>query len=189
MTSAEARIFLNADAYEDITDAYEQTLFDQKQYFLLKPCIPKVDVSKMERLKLYHEASTILGLEVEANYPAQQILFSEASLIEFHRSYWEQLNHVKKLISSVNGFDQLRAYAYYRYQLFCEYASKWPFFTEFKEGLLLSSEPDPMLFFEELKQLESNGISTFASLVESDVQLGLLVKKESTRLHLVYNSK
>lgn len=189
MTSSEARIFLNADAFEDIEDAYEQTLFDQKQYFLLKPCIPKVDVSKMERLKLYHEASTILGLGVDANYPAQQILFSEVSLIEFHRSYSEQLKQVKRLISSANGFDELKSYAYYRYQLFCEYASKWPFFTEFKEGLLLSSEPDPMLFFEELKQLESNGISTFASLVESDVQLGLLVKKESTRLHLVYNSK
>jgi len=189
VTINEARAFLNADAYDDLGEAYEQLLFDQKQYFLLKPCIPKVYASKIEKIKLFKEASKLLQLEGEEKSSVQQIRLSEVSLIELYRTYSEQLNAIKRLISLANTFEQLEVYANDRCALFCEYASKWPPFSEFRDDLLLSSEPDPMEFFQELKHLESNGISTFASLVDSDEQLGVLVKKESTRLHLVCNSK
>ena len=190
MTINEARIFLNADAFDDLEDAYEQLLFDQKQYFLLKPCIPKVFESKIEKLNRYQKAAEVLGLETENTEGInQQIQLAEISILDFYRSYIDQLNGIRKMISQATCFSKLKELAAYRLNLFREYASKWPLFEAFKEGQLLSSEPEPVAFFQDLKQLESDGISTFASLVESGETVGILVKKESTRLYSLHKLK
>ena len=189
MTIKEARIFLNADAFDDLEDAYDQLLFDQKQYYLLKPCIPKVFEAKTEKLNRYQKAAEVLGLESGLLQVFNlQFHFVENSILDFYRCYMDQLNENRKMISQATCFSQLKVLAEYRLNLFKEYASKWPLFEAFQEGQLLSSEPEPIAFFQELKQLENDGISTFASLIDSDRSVGMLVKKESTRLHCLYNS-
>ncbi len=190
MTTKEARVFLNADAFDDLEEAYEQLLFDQKQYFLNKPCIPKVFEGKIEKLKHFLEASMLLGLESDkVEVAMHDFHFSDDTMLDVCRSYAQEINDCKKRLSQALSFGELKTLVEEQLQIFLNYASKWPLFAEFQEGLKLSSEPDPVVFFQELKLLESQGISTFAQLVNSADNIGAIVKKESTRLHSLHTKK
>ena len=190
MTTKEARVFLNADAFDDLEEAYEQLLFDQKQYFLNKPCIPKVFEGKVEKLKHFLGASMLLGLESEkVEVAMHDFHFSEDTMLDVYRSYAQKLNESKKKLSHALSFGELKTLVEHQLQLFLDYTFKWHLFAEFQEGLKLSSEPDPVVFFQELKLLESQGISTFAQLVNSADNIGVIVKKESTRLHSLHTTK
>ena len=190
MTTKEARVFLNADAFDDLEEAYDQLLFDQKQYFLQKPCIPKVFDGKIEKLNHFMNASMLLGLESEkVEVAMHDFHFSEDTMLDVCRSHAQEINDCKKKLSQALSFGELKTLVEEQLQIFLNYASKWPLFTEFQEGLKLSSEPDPVVFFQELKLLESQGISTFAQLVNSAGNIGVIVKKESTRLHSLHTTK
>jgi hypothetical protein len=190
VTTKEARAFLNADAFDDLEEAYDQLLFDQKQFFLQKACIPKVFDGKIEKLNHFTEASIILGLEfAKMEAKLHNFHFSEDTMLDVYRSYAQQLNESKKKLSQAVSFGELKTLVEHQLQLFLDYTSKWPLIAEFQEGLKLSSEPDPVVFFQELKLLESQGISTFAQLVNSAGNIGVIVKKESTRLHSLHTTK
>lgn len=190
MTSSEALVFLNAEKLDDLQDAYNELLFHEKQFFLLKPCIPKVYLSKLRKIDLFIEAAQVLEIEqTELKNKTKSFEISEEdTLLNHFRKYSEVLKELKKDISSCTTFFELKQLVEVRLDLFHLYASKWPLFEEFKEKVKLGSEHEVVAFFEELKHLERLGITTFASLMNSEASLGLMVKKESTRLYCLHNS-
>lgn len=187
MTQEEARVILNVSAFQNASAAFEQLLFEQKQWFASSKMIPSVISKRSEKLELMHRASWVLGLQTESNLTATVALEFSDTLIERYNAYQKEVNSIKLKIFQSENFEELSRMVKYYLALFKNYASVWPKFDGVEE-IKLSQEIDPVFFYGELLSLSRTGISTFDEFLQSADKVGPEVKKESNRLYLLYSS-
>jgi hypothetical protein len=187
VTQEEARVILNVSAFQNASVAFEQLLFEQKQWFASSKMIPKVISKRLEKLDVMHRASGVLGLQRESNPKATVALEFSEKLIERYNAYQKEANLIKLKIFQSENFEELSLVVKYYLELFRNYASVWPKFDGVEE-IKLSQEIDPVFFYGELLALSRSGISTFEEFVKSAEKVGPEVKKESNRLYLLYRS-
>ena len=64
MTLSEAKIYFPIDSddleMEDVLDLYDERLFEFKQFFLSKAIVKKVFLAKLEKLKKFEEAFSLI---------------------------------------------------------------------------------------------------------------------------------
>jgi hypothetical protein len=189
VTVKEAQVFLNTEGFDCLQDAYDQLVFDQRQFFIVKTCIPKVYESRIEMLERYIQAAQTLGCESHGSQTIERdFVLGDLSMLSHYLDYSSQMSELKRNLSQAETLSMVRDLARFQLKLFGIYSSAWPKFEEYSDGLLLSSETDPVAFFQELKLLESQGVNTFTQLSLSEHSIGMLVKRESMRLYTLHTS-
>jgi hypothetical protein len=81
MTESEARFVLGVDSsadLEDILEAYEEAVFEQASFFMLRVFIPKLAEARIKKLEAIRLAAKTLGLEEVENIDPIQFDFSAA---------------------------------------------------------------------------------------------------------------
>lgn len=188
MNQREALSFLGIED-DDLQDAYEQILFEHKQFFQHKAIIPKVFLSRIQKMQKQLGAFSVLGLREKRtpftdslpkwnleNVLESHLLFSRLKFdlkTEIHRS-----ESLSDLISSVEKLMKLHE----------NFASLWFLERDFDtNGLTLSNEVDEMLFLQELKAYSKDGNVGFDAL-KQDAKLPTLLLNEMKRLTLLYKN-
>jgi len=188
MTLSEAELFLKLDNYGDPKEAYDFLVFEQRTFFAVKPCIPKVFRSKIDRLDRFIEAAKVLGLESGKSQKFERdFQLSDVSMFQYVVDYMIEMNKLKVELCASTTLRSIKGLANLQLRLFHKYSSSWPVFEDFSEELLLSSETDPVALVEQLKLLEIEGIHTFTQLSLLDNSVGQLVKREAVRLHKLHS--
>jgi hypothetical protein len=185
MTNKEALAILGIANPDEVEDAFEERLFELKQYFLTKPLISKLYRSQTEKIVRVSQAAYHFGLEGH-----QGSLVISASLINFtgeiahdylafekHRSsFKERLMKTSDGVRIAQLVDQLLIIQE-------EYLALWP---EIKgEGVILGKEPDPMELLSGIKELQKIGIYRFEQLSNQTLEIPIVLLNEWKRLSLL----
>jgi hypothetical protein len=187
VTQEEARVILNASAFDNVSVSVEHVLFQEKQWVASAKMIPKVIYKRMGRLELLHRASVVLGVSGPSLQSAFEIPELSDIVVERYNEYQKAVNQFKLMVFQAENFEEISVNVSGWLELFRIYASVWPQF-ENSEKVKLSDELDPVLFYGELRMLSEKGICTFEELLLSEDKIGTEVKKESNRLNLLYRS-
>jgi len=188
MTENEALVFLSINEGEDLISAYENKVFEFKQYFSTKPLVPSLFNKRIDKLRKVEEAVVSLGLETEKPIEFIQIQASFSSYIlesyfEFEKLYSHfkldvyKSNSVGELIQRVNSFLTVSM----------NYFRLWPSFNQFQNTVILAKQPDPMELIADIKYAKEKGICTFEELANDLTEEFALLKNESTRLNKLFN--
>jgi hypothetical protein len=182
-------MFLKVSKEDDLLEAYERMVFEQRQFFFTKPCIPKVVCSRIERIERYRQAAELLGCETPTqSFDKHFFDLPMDSIVKLFNAYQHELNAIKHRFSCAETLHDIQRTAKTYLLLFESYSSKWPKFDIDIESALLSIEPDPVTFFQDLLQLKNEGICTFITLFEFHSPEATRVKMESNRLNYLHST-
>lgn len=186
MNESEARIFLAIEQGEDYQDAFEEQMFQHKQFFTSRPIIWATFQAKMLKLKKIEIACEVLNVIIPtpSDFYTEEIDWSENILNAFQqfqnfKSKIFQLIHVSLSPSDLNYNVELLL------DVHSKYCQLWPNTGIEEVGIVLSKESDPMVLLAEIKMMQENGIMTFGDLKKYAITESNLIVKESMRLYLL----
>lgn len=186
MTRETAILFFPHEKEDDLSDLYDERLFEYKQFFLAKTPIRKVFEAKLEKLMQMDNAYRFLTDAVsvaEKKHVAEVVSFSDVIAEAFNQ--WETLKGKCKqqlmlsndaVILKQNVLEYLNGVDAYR--------RKW--YTENEidvEINQLSKDEDPMAVLEAIKSFEQEGGIYFNDILKMNSNSFLL--KEMKRLSLL----
>lgn len=194
MTLAEARIFLNINDEEDAFDAYEEQLFQFKQFFTSRPVISATFHAKLKKLEKVQEAAEILGIQVSEGSISKDVKFNATSiLLEAFKEMQELKSCLFQSIHQATSVVELKSAVTNLLTLFFEYSALWPETNCDPAAVILSKEPDPMYVLEDLKRLKDTGIVSFDDLAKDLTSESRIasdrIKQESMRLFLLHQKE
>ncbi|RYM33533.1 hypothetical protein ERX46_11380 [Brumimicrobium glaciale] len=192
MTKEQAHLFFPNPKEEDLEDLWEQRLFEQKQFFLTRPPLRLVWMSRLKKLEKQFEAYLVLidqenPKENIQNHLESEIIFSDEFVAAFHQFHKQRNVYKSKLLQAqtydalVNVIDEWLATEFL-------YAEFWKVEeSEHNEiEVIRSKEPDPMDLLKDLKETEKLIDSKrIKDLKENYNILSENVKKEVKRLTLL----
>jgi hypothetical protein len=185
MTLDEAKAILGIAQIEDAEDAFEERLFELKQYFLTKPLISKLFLSQLNKIERVFAAARYFGLSGGSNKlsdsPAESVfqglILNDYLLFEKFRAAFKQeilgsLNdaHINHCVHRLLAVQQ-------------SYLLLWPENTS--EEVLISKEPDPMEVLLAIKELNEQEVFRFDQLHGSTNALPDSFVNEWKRLSLL----
>jgi hypothetical protein len=186
MTLEEAHVFLGVHTDSNPEEAYQQQLFEAKQYFTSRPVIRSTFESKLKKLEKIQLAAEIVGIFKKNDTAVSITVFvASASILGTFNEYQKVKNNLLLLIHQSRSFQELIALVKTLLNVHTVYSGCWKDALENKETVILSKEPDPVDFFNALNELKSNGIETFENLASNLTTINDLIRKESTRLFLL----
>lgn len=186
MTPEEARLFFPYSEEEDLSDLYDERLFEYKQFFLSKTPIRKVFESRLEKLAQMDKAYRIIAnepLSVNNEPSVEPVDFPDNLLAAFN--LWEQLkgNSKQQIMLSLTA-SELRKNVLRYLQITDDYRLKW--YTEQEidaEISQLSKDEDPMEVLQAIRSFEKEGGVNFQDILKMNTNSFLL--KEMKRLSLL----
>ncbi len=186
MTPEEARLFFPYTEDDDLSDLYDERLFEHKQFFLSKTPIRKVFESRLEKLAQMEKAYRIIANEPLSgnNEPSvEPVDFPDNLLAAFN--LWEQLKgNSKQQIMLSRTASELRENVLRYLQIVDDYRIKW--YTEQEidaEITQLSKDEDPMEVLQAIRSFEEEGGVNFQDILKMNTNSFLL--KEMKRLSLL----
>lgn len=191
MTEKEARLFLQLSTDEDVKDRVEEIVFEQKQFFINKPLIPKLLSGRMERLSRVDIAYRTL---TKSQYVPQlieslfQLEFSQNISDAFHE-YQRFRMELKGLIMRTHAPLCLIGLMQHALKIERKWVKKWVNDKCLVENdqVVVSKEIDPMEFLAAIKQwMEHAEAGTFDELHSHFSFLPDVLKHEVKRLTLLH---
>lgn len=186
MTIEEAKLFFPHNEDDDLSDLYDERLFEYKQFFLAKTPIRKVFEAKLDKLLQMDKAFCVLTAKESVEQPKElldDILFSDVILEAFNQ--WEQLKgKAKQQISMAYEAPILHKNVTEYLHLVDCYRSKW--YTEQEiaiEIAQLSKDEDPMALLNAIREFKTDGGEKFEDILKMNNNSFLL--KEMKRLSLL----
>lgn len=201
MTREEALKFFGGTGDPDeLQDAYEEQLFEYKQFFLSKAPVSKLFEGRMGKLRKLGDAYGLLAdlddnerivtnpgtdarpSKVNFPLPSKEGTF----IIEAYKSFQEQKNELKRLISNATSAQELIHLAQSLIHLEKQNAAQWSTALESEDGIIVSREPDPMYLLEAIKTYNKQDGETFAQLKNLENNPPEILIQEMKRLSLLF---
>jgi ribosomal silencing factor RsfS len=192
MTKEQADLFFPYSPDDDLEDLWEQRLFEQKQFFLTRPPIRMVWMSRIKKLEKQFQAFLVLTEQekTEDIVPIQiknELIFSEYFVAAFHQ-FHKQRNSYKSELLQAQSYNALVELIERWLSTELEYAKYW-IVEESKNNdieAIRSKEPDPMELLKVLKEAAVLIDSPLIEVLKENYNiLPENVKKEVKRLTLL----
>lgn len=185
MTIEEAKLFFKLEEEDDIQDAYDEQLFEFKQFFLSKPIISKVFKSKLEKLAKFEEAFCLLTDSRFKPLIAEKtsIVFSDNVLEAFQR--FEQLkSELKQQISLATSSSDLAQKVDSLLVVTYTYYQKWRTSELLPVEIdVIAKDPDAMELLTAIRTFNMQGGERFEDISSQKNQPILM--KEMKRVSLL----
>lgn len=190
MTLSEAKIYFPIDSddleMEDVLDLYDERLFEFKQFFLSKAIVKKVFLAKLEKLKKFEEAFSLI---VQQPFIVKENLTQKTKFSDNVRSsfdlFEQRKSEFKKLITSSKNGSELNESVLNLLQLSDDYSKNWIIGSALEiEIETLSKEPDSMEILQAIRVFESQGGTTYSDILIQKNNLALM--KEMKRVSLLF---
>lgn len=186
MTVEEAKLFFPYNEEDDLSDLYDERLFEYKQFFLAKMPIRKVFEAKLEKLLQMDKAYRVLAnieLNEQQQITEEKIVFSDVILDAFNQ--WEQQKGMAKQQISIayEASSLYKTVSNYLNLVDC-YRAKWYTDQEIDiEITQLSKDEDPMAVLDAIRSFKQEGGEKFEDILKMNSNSFLL--KEMKRLSLL----
>ena len=189
MTKEEALHFLNVNDVEEVEEAFEDVLFEYRNFFISKVPFTKLFKAKLVKLSRFFEAKEILiptenGPIVDLNVELDDIGKCNG-VKEVFSLFGENEMKIKLAMTKSETFDQFSSCVQMLLDNYKKNADYWklgridsPGFEQVK----MSVEPDVMSVYEEIKRFHSLGLSTSVEI--NQLADDNLLKQEAFRLSL-----
>jgi len=183
MEKSEALLILGISDAEDVENAYEEKVFEWKNFFVNRFPVAKLFHAKLHQLDKLEAAYEILGGQKHQSKMAEseEHPFDRDFMAAF-RAYSNQRSQLKMQLFAATNALQVKEVVLKLIALTRDYAQVWYDSALETKGAVVSKEPDPMDILkalEEAKQLGVHNISEISRLPE-----GHLVLNEAKRLSL-----
>lgn len=186
MTIAEARIFLSLEIDQDPIDAFEEQLFQFKQYFTSKAIIRATFQAKLKKLDNLEKAANVMGIELPVCEKKEIHKFEATEyMLDAFQTYQKVKSALFQDINKTQSTHELKALVGNLLDVHFQYAELWPEIKEITFPVILSKENDPMELLTGLKMLKANGVETFSELAKNLTKAPQGIINESMRLFLV----
>ncbi|MCH2225127.1 MAG: hypothetical protein MK066_10195 [Crocinitomicaceae bacterium] len=182
MTKEEAVTFLPIKDIDDLDDLFEDKLFEMKQFLIGRFPVTKVIQGRLRKIDNITRSYEALGGKFDSfqAVPEMKVLSTTVkAVIDEFQSKRSQLK--LRMMSSRNGYEVIEI-AKMLILLTRSYVEKWASPNVNTQGVLLSTEPDPMELFSALKEFNEQGYVDFKSIDEFSEQNVLV--REVKRLSL-----
>ena len=186
MTKNEALLFFPVIEGEDITDLYDEYLFEYKNYFISKYPIEKVFIAKSKKMNQMHDAFILLGGEISKSTTFFNLEYQQKENILECFNYYQKLKiDLKSRINKTNNALEINNYIHQLIQLEKEFAENWSVLKNLPDNeIIISREPDPMSILKAIKEFNILGGYTFNDLNSmKNISPNLLIN-EAKRLSL-----
>jgi len=169
MTQDEAFVYLNCSSSTEAEEAFEESLFELKQFFLTKPVFLKTFESKWRKLTKLKEAFLTLGGSEKIDTISPISLIEPNDVIIHHFTlYHDQKNKIKQFLSSARSTSSIKDYSMQLLALERVFAEPFSQFTDWTtEEVTIGKESDVMEVLRLLKIQYENQASTLKMLYES----------------------
>lgn len=186
MTREEAQKYFNGTGEDDLEDAYEEQLFEYKQFLLSKAPISKLYESRQKKLAKLGEAYELLMDRHTSELPGMNIPEIASPVIaEAYLAFQKAKNELKRQISNASSAWQLLQLSEALVALEKSNASLWAAETA-DDDVIVSREPDPMYLLEAIKTYRTSGGETFVQLKNLENNPPALLVQEMKRLSLLF---
>jgi len=185
MTQEEALIYLPIDEEDDLQDAYDEKLFELKQFFLSRFPMSKLIDARLTKFSKIEEAFVALGgIANDDGFSVQSDTPKFDSILAAHKWYNQKKNAIRLELSNASSFNKVEKVLEKYLEVTKHYAKSWliPVEQEANSSLSISKEPDPMSIeeaFNELSDLELINSDYISTLPDENV-----LKSEAKRLSL-----
>jgi hypothetical protein len=186
MTQEEAKLFFTYEDGDDLTDLYDERLFEYKQFFLSKTPIHKVFLSKLEKLRQMDRAyQSLVGNSYEEFSSVVSSPISFSNVIREAFTQWEHAKGIcKQQLMMAQDAKALHLAVENYLSVVAEYRQKW--YTDQEIDLEISQvskDEDPMEVLGAIRAFEEAGGKNFEDLLKLNNNSFLL--KEMKRLSLL----
>ena len=183
MTSEEARIYIVATDEDAMENEFLAELFKHKNFFISNSPIPKIFLSRLNKLNKIREAYLALGgIEGKSAFEEVRSNYKDKSLGEIFREYSSIRNVLKQKIMVSNTISDIESIVLNLLQETRLYANAWSYDCESLEGVLVSNEMDQMIMLNQIKKLEAVEPIAIEAIQKLDAENVLV--RESKRLSL-----
>lgn len=179
MNEEEALRVLEISDVSELQDAYDDHLFEFRQFLLQKVPFRKLIESRKRKLERFIEAFSALGVERDADEVGPEDKLEGDSLQSLFADFNSKRNQIKLMISSADSFSRLLNLADHQLCLYRNYALNWLVSELDLENVIASVEPDPMDITEAMKEHGDPEISEILNLPVNNP-----LHKELKRLNL-----
>lgn len=172
---------------QDLEEAYEQLVFEFKQFFSSKVPLDKLFASRLQKLTNIHDAYLFLGGSEAEKKGVLSVTDTFRGPIEaVFNDYQLEKSHLKRsLLQAVSALNVV-LFAEALLELEKNYASCWYHAPLVDETVLVSKEPDPMDVLTSIKMYALNGGTLFAQLRNQENNPPELLLHEMKRLSLLF---
>ena len=190
MTENEACIFLGMEKGEDPFEAFEESLFQFKKFFISQPIIRATFLAKLKKLEKVEEAALFFGIETPEIPFEFEFEWSQAKEMLFVFQSFQALK--SQLFLAVQGSKSckhLKLVIHTLLDLNVRYMQLWPEIKVLKTPVVLAKEKDPMELLADLQKLKERGIETFFDLSTTTDFAENSIGYESQRLYLLHKKE
>lgn len=194
MNTAEAKLFFPFDDQDDLSDLWEERFFKHKQFFLNRPPIKKVFLSRLAKIEKQWKA--YLYLSGYERKKGETIKMDTSINSEYVREAFDALhqkrNRMKGVLLSASDFESLQEILHQWFLLEKNYQKKWFYEAESdSSAVVLAKEPDPMKILKSLKEWQGDQTEekSFSDLKKEYAFLPNVLQNEVKRLTLLYKKQ
>lgn len=169
-------------------DKYDEEIFRFKQFFILKPIVPKLFLKKINEMRLMHKAAVFLYAEIEVGeFPEKEnfdLKFcgnwkSDYNLLQLMRTRFKQ--KVMRATDVPTIEHAVIEWMENEIQYIKDYSTV--FNGEEFQSVIVSKEPDPMVLLAEMEALKVD--DSIQNLILHRKELSELLQNELKRLNLL----
>lgn len=181
MTQEEAYLFFSINDLDDLEDAYEEKLFEHKQFFLSKAVIPSVFLKRLEKVEILENAYASLNEETKQVQHFSVDPFEAHPNIETHvQRYQVGRNQLKLFLTQAQNGQEIIQLVTEMIRLEAKFIAAWDW--DETSPVLLGKEPDPMDVWREIKVFGG----TFEELKQNQNDAPIILVNEMKRLSLLF---
>lgn len=183
MEKSEALLLLPIPDGGSIEEAYEQKLFEWKNFFVHRFPISKLFRKKIHQIQRLQEAYVELGgSKIKSIQGAPEIVPFDSSLKQSFQRYHSERNQLKMQLYASQSALELIVTVEGLLQITSEYAKRWSNNELDTSGIIVSKEVDPMDLLSAIHDAETQGVTTITDI--GKLSDGHMVLNEAKRLSL-----
>lgn len=185
MTNKDALAILGIANPDEFEDAFEERLFELKQYFLTKPLISKLYRTQTEKIVRLCKAASHFGLESHHDslvIPEKWGDFT-GDIARDYLAFEKHRSSFKEILMKISDGGRIAQLVDQLLEIQQKYLSLWPKMNS--NGEILGKEPDPMELLSGIKELQKCGVFRFEQLNNQTLEIPKVLLNEWKRLSLL----
>ncbi len=185
MTRQEALNVLGIDDPEESTDAFEELLFEIKQYFLTKPVVSKLFLAQLTKIDRLYEAAEVLGVEISSEKApiSDMKVHFEGVVLNDYLLYEKARAHFKQVLLKTIDRAEIKSIIHQLLEVQQAFLTLWPKISD--DNVVIGKEPDPMELLASIKEVNESGVYRFDQLDLSLNAIPAILLNEWKRLSLL----
>ena len=159
MKKSEASLYLSVEEGVSLREAYEEKLFEWKNFFVHRFPIPKLFNKKLEQLDRLEQAYAVLGggnIEVPAS-PIKSVVY-DSNLKQSFQHFFEDRNQLKKQLFAATTATEIIFIVQGLIEITRAYAKSWSAPSLDNADVLVSKEVDPVELLKAIDDAISQGV-------------------------------